>query len=298
MPFIPQTPESLLARSDSKNPAATCCGLTANGRLCRRAVSKSAQSSPGQGSETFCWQHKDQYIHASPQALKSSTIRERTSVDSLADRLGLLEVEQRKQSRKLASDPEKDRRRKSERRRPQQRKQGSSLALLCCIGEVDHRKAPRPVKPRTHISDPISRIPNEALQRPKISRGPSSGELLSLIPSSISPQTTALLLAELAKPVSEFDEEGYIYVLANPRIPSVSTALGSSSIPPRAASDEPTDFRRAQFLRLDKRRQENHSPQDWTNTECPKASKSVDTPVRLQFISDPLLPLPSVSLIN
>jgi hypothetical protein len=239
MPFIPQTPESLLARSDSKNPAATCCGLTANGRLCRRAVSKSAQSSPGQGSETFCWQHKNQYIHASPQALKSSTIRERTSVDSLADRLGLLEVEQRKQSRKLVSDPEKDRRRKSERRRPQQRKQGSSLALLCCIGEVDHRKAPRPVKPRTHISDPISRIPNEALQRPKISRGPSSGELLSLIPSSISPLTTAVLLAELAKPVSEFDEEGYIYMfwLTPESLPSVppSEAAPSLLAPPQTS---------------------------------------------------------------
>lgn len=214
MPFIPHTPESLLARSDSKDPAATCRGLTSNGRPCRRAVSKSAQTSPSQGPGAFCWQHKDQYTHASPQGLKSTTIQVRTSVDSLADRLGLLEVERRKRSQRYVSDPEKDNavRRDSGRLRTKPNPQKSSLALLCCIGEGDYGKAPRPVKPKTHNSASKSRIPDTLQQRPKISRGPSSRELLSLIPKSVSPQTAALLLTELAKPVSEFDEEGYIYM--------------------------------------------------------------------------------------
>lgn len=50
--------------------------------------------------------------------------------------------------------------------------------------------------------------------RPSISRNPSSRteELLSLIPKTTSPEITSLLLAELAKPVSPHDEEGYIYM--------------------------------------------------------------------------------------
>lgn len=213
MPFIPHTPESLLPRSDSKNPAATCRGLTSNGRPCRRAVPKSVQSKPSQGLDAFCWQHKDQAAHASPQGLQYTTTRERTSVDTLIDRLGLLKVEQRKDRPKIhpGQDPEKfnfkdSRRSKSKRPKP------NSLALLCCISEAYDGKVPRPVKPRNHTNVSNSRIPVEVPRRPKISRGPSSRELLSLIPSSASPQTTALLLTELAKPVSEFDDEGFIYM--------------------------------------------------------------------------------------
>lgn len=32
------TPEALLGRSDSKNPATTCRGITGSGRPCRRAL--------------------------------------------------------------------------------------------------------------------------------------------------------------------------------------------------------------------------------------------------------------------
>jgi hypothetical protein len=191
MPFIPNTPESLLPRSDSRNPAATCRGLTGNGRPCRRAIAKT--------KDGFCWQHTEQFAHASPQILPA-TIRERTSVDTLVDRLGLLEVEERKR-RKPVSDPEK--RVEPRRQRP---KPKSNLALLCCIGEADEVRPPRPVRPKI---DSVARIP-----RPKIARDPSSrtGEFLSLIPPSTSPQTTALLLAELAKPFSQHDDDGYIYM--------------------------------------------------------------------------------------
>lgn len=214
MPFIPHTPESLLTRSDSKDPAATCRGLTANGRPCRRAVSKSATSSPGQSSEGFCWQHKDQAAYVSPPVLQPRAIRERTSIDTLVDRLGLLEVEQRKRSRKPVSNQEKDQIKDKETRRPRPNrpKPTSGSAFLCCIGDGGNGKAPRPAKPRTHNNLPRSRIPDELIKRPKISRGPGSRELLALIPPSLSPQTAGLLLTELAKPVSEFDDEGFIYM--------------------------------------------------------------------------------------
>lgn len=239
MPFIPHTPESLLTRSDSKNPAATCRGLTANGRPCRRAVSKSAQYLPRQDPGPFCWQHKDQAAYAAPQVPQPTTIRERTSVETLIDRLGLLEVEQRKRPRRPVSDQEKGKARAIDprRTRPSRPKTTSSLALLCCIGEGGNGKPPRPAMPRTH-NIPRARVPDALPQRPKVSRGPSSRELLALIPPSLSPETTAVLLAELAKPVSKFDDEGFIYMfwLTPESLPATPPSEAAPSLlsPPQA----------------------------------------------------------------
>ncbi|EPE35582.1 hypothetical protein GLAREA_11282 [Glarea lozoyensis ATCC 20868] len=239
MPFIPHTPESLLPRSDSKNPAATCRGLTSNGRPCRRAISKSAQSSPNvspnrlANPEAYCWQHQEQAsAHTTPvpsPQRKHDTIRERTSVDTLVDRLGLLEVEQKKRRDKQdrpqnripsekhpnSSNSNPSDHYKSSQRKPRQPKQRSALSLLCCIGEEDHgREAPRPVRKPTKQTSSYPPKEQSRPSRPAIVRDPSSrtGELLSLIPPSASPQTTALLLSELAKPFSESDEDGFIYM--------------------------------------------------------------------------------------
>lgn len=38
MPHIANTPESILPRCDSKNPATTCRSITAQGRPCRRPL--------------------------------------------------------------------------------------------------------------------------------------------------------------------------------------------------------------------------------------------------------------------
>ncbi|KAF8850255.1 DUF1766-domain-containing protein [Acephala macrosclerotiorum] len=263
MPFIPHTPESLLPRSDSKNPASTCRGLTSNGTPCRRSLSKSPNVSPipsprGPSSpEAFCWQHQDQatpHGGTTPQGIHPATIRERTSVDTLIDRLGLLEVEERKKDRrhrKPAPGPQADRENGSpqrpdhrrprpdpektkpvehtsprpERRRPPSRQ--SNLELFCCIGgrPDEGKRGPRPVN-KPHHDRKTASVPTHRPQgipkssstymppRPPINRDPSSrtGEFLSLIPTSASPQTTALLLSELAKPVSEQDSEGFIYM--------------------------------------------------------------------------------------
>lgn len=118
MPFIPHTPESLLSRSDSKNPATTCNGITATGRPCKRTIATSARGSPTsirvarnevvtilsaedneQGARAlFCWQHQEQadtpLFLDDRSGMKTSIVQlsQRTSLDTLADRLGILEL--------------------------------------------------------------------------------------------------------------------------------------------------------------------------------------------------------------
>lgn len=118
MPFIPHTPESLLSRSDSKNPATTCKGITATGRPCKRTIATSTRSSPTsirvarnevvtilsaeddeQGAGAFfCWQHQEQadtpLSFDDRSGMKTSIVQltQRNSLDTLADRLGILEL--------------------------------------------------------------------------------------------------------------------------------------------------------------------------------------------------------------
>lgn len=301
MPYIAHTPEALLPRSDSKNPNATCRGLTSSGRLCRRAVTgsprsanaKSPSSSPNSSLreekvEGYCWQHKEQASQsasATPRSLPNREIRERTSVDTLVDRLGLLEVaEQDTPSRPPRASVQgrgdnREHPSQSQRQEKQARpirskpRSKSNLTLFCCIGEVeDVPIAPRPVpkiqsrreRPPIHTASPnlVTRKPahNDRLspfaspsqherRRPSLHHDPSSrtAEFLSLIPKSITPETASLLLAELAKPVSDFDEEGYIYIfwLTSTEIPAAPPLEAVSSLlsvpgrpqPSRSTSD-------------------------------------------------------------
>ncbi|KAI0197045.1 meiotically up-regulated gene 113-domain-containing protein [Xylaria flabelliformis] len=123
MPFIPNTPESLIGRSDSKNPSTTCRGITSGGRPCRRPLNATPGSSPAASPAAsppaisrsrvnrlrvddpsdpglYCWQHKDQ---ASSSAKSSPGPASRTklnpirqeSFESLVDRLGIVEAERK-----------------------------------------------------------------------------------------------------------------------------------------------------------------------------------------------------------
>ncbi|KAL8787741.1 MAG: hypothetical protein Q9213_002061 [Squamulea squamosa] len=129
---------------------------------------------------------------------------------------------------------------------PRRRRPHPLLAFLCC-GGYTYNDAQLPIAHREEISSvPEMRkvaVPQRTQQtmhssrrddrrrssstrpalvdkstnqtnRPSIPRHPSSQteNLLALIPKSLSPQTTSILLAELAKPVSPHDEEGYIYM--------------------------------------------------------------------------------------
>lgn len=125
MPFFPHTPESLIRRSDSKNPATTCKGLTSSGRPCRRSLAVSPRSSPSPASKGrngvlavipdvddehdgaaafFCWQHQEQAQSLGNQAATGRTevveLKERTSIDTLIDRLGVLEVQEEDSKKK------------------------------------------------------------------------------------------------------------------------------------------------------------------------------------------------------
>ena len=358
MPAFPGTPEALLPRSDSKNPASTCRGLTSSGRPCRRALSPLPSPSPSPrqqtGSGAYCWQHRDQTPSPSPKRPQHNTIRERTSVDTLVDRLGILEVEERKKRRNDASNRpgfaeeygRQERPTAGEGRRekystapkpsrPSKPKPPprSNLGLFCCIGIADDAKAPRPVKPaHPPSSSPKTSVipqhvkqnahhsslqPNSHLQRPPIIRDPSSrtGEFLSLIPPSTSPQTTAQLLAELAKPISENDDEGYIYIFwltpeslpAEPPAETASSLLAPPSRPDpgrRRTSDvlstfsstKPTSNKKTTLLKIGRAQNVHRRLNQWTK-QCghnlsliryypyaPTGSSSPSTPRRVSCL--------------
>ena len=299
MPYFQNTPESLLPRSDSKNPATTCKGITSTGRPCRRALASTPRSSPtpspvrshgvlavlhssnGNSNDIaafYCWQHKDQsdqlVVPAQPDA-KIVPLRERTSIDTLVDRVGVLDLDVDAESSRTKH---RKRRRKDQahitnrdtlpwewqnlqgplmtvpeelapaRPLPPRRIKGQSntkASIFCCI-QADDEDLPPPrrtpngygkvadggqmfqvsgpvlsVTQQPHLLSTPPRVVSERQpftpERPTIKATPkSSGSqtqtLLSLIPTTLSPQTTSLLLAELSKPVSAADEEGYIYM--------------------------------------------------------------------------------------
>ena len=305
MPFIPHTPESLIKRSDSKDPGTTCKGITSAGRPCRRPLA-SPQSSPTvhrkskigviavlqpsddnhEGAAAyFCFQHKDQAENLADGDQDGRTanivpLEPRTSIDTLLDRTGVLNIEdegtpsksrEKKDHARLARKetlPKKwqnvdgpliavtgENHRPSGRVKQKQQARGRShisLSLFCCVSSADRDYTPPPrvkrysekpgyshvnpkrvsdmqqVKIRADITPATSRIPiGQAANNPRPSSNPSSKisrpmvqqhrsshtqDLLSLLPTTLSPQTTSLLLAELAKPASPHDEEGYIYM--------------------------------------------------------------------------------------
>ena len=123
MPFIQHTPESLIRRADSKNPATTCKGITTSGIHCRRSLAparnflhlghRTRDSQDGvlallqpagdqedEGAAVFfCWQHKDQatnLINTVDGLRRQGSIvhlNKRTSIDTLAERLGIIDLD-------------------------------------------------------------------------------------------------------------------------------------------------------------------------------------------------------------
>ncbi|PGH06463.1 hypothetical protein AJ80_08157 [Polytolypa hystricis UAMH7299] len=123
------TPEFRLARTDSKDPATTCHGIKADGQRCRRTVgsrsrdsAKAAIASSGAGDAgdvVFCWQHKDQaaVVMAAAAAVATNVsgtvqqrLKNRSSIDTLVEIVGLLNVSDRHattvSARQPASRPE------------------------------------------------------------------------------------------------------------------------------------------------------------------------------------------------
>ena len=298
MPYFQNTPESHVSRSDSKNPATTCKGITSNGRACRRGLSSTPRASPtpspsrasgvlavlhtqGTASDIaafYCWQHKDQAEHliaSDPQTSKLHPLKEKTSVDTLIDKLGVLDLDEsiaggkgyhpRRKRRQqnnvtrrdtlperwhnlqgpLMTVPEHVGRKNRPAVRPPAGRSNTKASIFCCIQADDDDLPPsrrhglhhavqpdvvqtqqyKPPSPPTmqRVYDPSTpprfsagKYPSTPA-RPPLAPTPTSGRsqtqsLLSMIPPSLPPQTTSLLLSELSKPISAADEEGYIYM--------------------------------------------------------------------------------------
>ncbi|KAL8945912.1 MAG: hypothetical protein Q9222_007615, partial [Ikaeria aurantiellina] len=306
MPFVPHTPESLIPRSDSKNAATTCKGITSSGRPCRRGlnggksnngvlavVSRDAGDIDG-AAAFFCWQHKDQAEGLVPKnsstgASNLYTLNERTSIDTLVERLGILDIEEGRTKRRTKPKPAKKQglpqkwqdvpgpllavstsEKVGDRRRPRQRQRHSFLSFLCCGSLDDYETSPAKPRPAVKQSRPQAMTAPASTQqplksdrrrpsstrpalaekstnshtRPPLPRDPTSQteSLLALIPKTLSPQTTSLLLSELAKPVSPHDEEGYIYMFW---LTPTGTSQSSTQHPSNLLSPSPMPNPRA-----------------------------------------------------
>ncbi|KAK7741004.1 hypothetical protein SLS53_005067 [Cytospora paraplurivora] len=226
MPFVANTPESLVKRSDSKDPATTCRGITSSGRPCRSPLKTDDSPKPKSRKkhhrvddpsdpENYCWRHKDQANASSNSTpgLQSNgpILGGRTSIDSLTNRLNLLQTSPEKPSR------------------PQYSSSKPSRGFhFCCfhipLDILDEEPAPGP-RPRPHpVQASGSAKPHKSSSnnhsspgRPSYSsQAPShvsqTSQYLNLIPSDAPPQTASQLMAELAKPLSPQDEAGYIYI--------------------------------------------------------------------------------------
>ncbi|EXJ79651.1 hypothetical protein A1O3_07931 [Capronia epimyces CBS 606.96] len=162
MSFSGRTPESLLPRSDSKNPATTCRGITSTGRPCRRALAASPRNSPaaspsrGAGvlavlheqnaAAFYCWQHKDQAEQLAAKGARRTSLhplKEKSSIDTLVERVGILELD----------DELPDLRKRH--RRQQQQQPGS------------HRPRRRDTLPSgwSQMQSPLMTVPEEAIRR-------------------------------------------------------------------------------------------------------------------------------------
>ncbi len=177
-----------MARTDSKNPATTCRGITSAGRACRRSLAASSRSRTSQvstfvsGNDSgnndihvgaaalFCWQHKDQADgiereHLRLQQLGALRVKPQTSIDTLIDRLGVLDIAEapqqharhehamkdpkrpalrghRREDKRPLSTIEKHAHRAPSATRPQRRKRRRKayrgfLSFLCC-GPLDN----------------------------------------------------------------------------------------------------------------------------------------------------------------
>jgi hypothetical protein len=329
MAFTGQTPEVLLERSDSKNPATTCKGITKLGRPCRNplkidpqraeqengvlaitsVVDDSDEEEVGAGA-FFCHLHKDQAEQLVAANASASTprrqdtriypLKNRSSIDTLVARLGVLEVNERVEDAGRRRKGKKPSERKSEHRHPRRvnrpptwdrvhgplievptdlMKQGQSRPrkkkpsfwqTLCCgaadedyVEVVRHKRRvdqrplgserdqvtsglpakARPVpsgdpsqaysEPNSnrHVRRPSSNDPVRPVNPTSAASKTVTGSLLSYIPKNLPPQTASSLLAELAKPISPHDDEGYIYIFwltpdsAGPAPSSVASGL-------------------------------------------------------------------------
>ncbi|KAK5942124.1 hypothetical protein PMZ80_006078 [Knufia obscura] len=178
MAFQGLTPEALVDRTDSKNPATTCKGLTSSGRPCRRGIGCTPGGSPapspgnspakyvdtngvvailnqGDAAAFFCWQHKDQAenlvakVRQERRKTKIMPLHERSSIDTLAEKVGVLDLdaEVNKPERNAKHGSGGDARRKKRRETLPQEWQNVQGPLMTLPEDVVHEAMATPTKP-------------------------------------------------------------------------------------------------------------------------------------------------------
>lgn len=163
--------------------------------------------------------------HSSPGPRATSTpiLEGRTSLDTLADRLGLVDLQEKKKYRR-----DTDRRKQTAPRPKPQPKQ----SLMCCCFSVPlqdvqesrpSRPQPRPVQ-KTSASVPPKRASKQHLtasqntssaktsRRSRKSTGSQTAQIKDFIPDSVDAQTASALMSELARPFGASEEPGFIYM--------------------------------------------------------------------------------------
>ncbi|KAK5996092.1 hypothetical protein PT974_04519 [Cladobotryum mycophilum] len=284
MPFIPNTPESLLARTDSKKADSTCRGITSNGRPCRRPItapfpapgdkqhlSAAAAADDLSDESLYCWQHKEQArahsAHSTLRPQRPHMISEegRSSLDTLADRLGLLELQEQTHATSANgySNGGQNQYPKPEKRPSSTKRKKRSLTFCFCFSipvEESHQQ-PRPHRPRPQAQPsqaPSAPIPTTFSARPPASHhsavSSAAGPKPLLIPDSLpaAAASASALRTEVARPVTESDEPGYIYMFwltpVSASTPAPIDAARSLLVPPsrpdtsRRASDVVSSF--------------------------------------------------------
>ena len=295
MPFVPNTPESFIDRSDSKNPSSTCRGITSSGRPCRRALAAAStkplsfyprKKVPDPRDESlYCWQHKEQAANSArsspgPRATATPIFEERTSLDTLADRLGLVDLQEKHVKRKPLrpkAQPQYQGTPQVTRPKPQSKPQ---LELCCCFSvpieeirdEPKVRPQPRPVQHQpTTIATPPSKArlqhqppsaassrqrlnastasPSKSSYRSRKSTASQTAQLKDLIPDNVEASAASAILAELARPYVDSEEPGYIYMFwltpaseaAKPPVDAARSLLAPPSPAGAARSRRPSD---------------------------------------------------------
>ncbi|KAH6641305.1 meiotically up-regulated gene 113-domain-containing protein [Chaetomium tenue] len=244
MPFYANTPEARLGRADSLDPSTTCRGITGGGRPCRRALS--ADDEPPASSRLrpakkrtdnladeslYCWQHKDQASASAqstpgPKLSHTSILEGRTSIDTLAERLGLVRTQSQKPQYGWGSGNPS-----GNSARPK-----SKTTFCCCFSLPSFDEVELPPRPKPYPVQPASTSHRPGGKKKSSGRRKAS----SLIPDDLPEETTAQLVAELEKTVSQQDEAGYIYIFwltpeSEPATPPAEAAR--SLLSPPSTSD-------------------------------------------------------------
>ncbi|KAI6776315.1 hypothetical protein HG530_000260 [Fusarium avenaceum] len=255
MPFVANTPESYLNRSDSKVADGTCRGITSNGRPCRRAVAQQTPKTDKRGrpvtpdprDETlYCWQHREQAsasAHSSPGPRATSTpiLEGRTSLDTLADRLGLVDLQEKKKKNKQEKVGT-GRKTSTSYSKPKPKQ-----SLSCCCFSVPFddaqdsqpsRPQPRPVqrlsasvppKQSSKLASSQNASIGKASRRSRKSTGSQTAHIKDFIPDTVDAQIASALMSELARPFGNSEEPGFIYMFwLTPTSPSTTAPVDAA----------------------------------------------------------------------